>query len=160
MGTEPPPSRYKVIEKDGRLITVDTQAESDPFSDAPAASAFRQLSHATLTTSGAKKRSLLLAVSALFTETGLAADGRRRLRTHRFYDPNAPRLLRISDQQAKVLGGLGLAGFVLALILLVLLMLGRLIPVLIITVVIFQILAPSLKRALAAILADATEDKD
>jgi hypothetical protein len=53
MPMEPPPSRYKVIEKDGRLITIDTLAgakpsgakPSGPAAEPDAAAAFRQLSN-------------------------------------------------------------------------------------------------------------------
>jgi hypothetical protein len=165
MPMEPPPSRYKVIEKDGRLITIDTLAgakpagakPSDPAAEPDAAAAFRQLSNFIPRGSTKPNSGLLLAFASAFTEMDNSVDGSRRLRTHRFYDPGAPRLLRISEKQTIALGGLALTGFVLLLILVVLITVGQFVATLFIAAVLFQAGSPILKKALGAIIASAAE---
>ncbi|MEQ1547168.1 MAG: hypothetical protein ABL918_00805 [Chakrabartia sp.] len=123
MTMKPPPSRYKVIEKGGRLITIDTQAGPDTTILAPphviesskktAAPARPSALQSPKALGALPKPGLLLGIATMFVEKDRDAAGNMLFRTHKYYDPDAPRLLRLTEKQAVGLGGIGLTFFVL-----------------------------------------------
>ncbi len=131
---KPPPSRYKVIEKGGRLITIDTHAAQQSaavspshlksISKATAAPARPSALHSPKALDAKPKPGLLLAIATMFAENDRDAAGNMLFRTHKYYDPDATRLLRLTEKQAVGLGGIGLTFFVLLGIITILFALG------------------------------------
>jgi hypothetical protein len=106
---QPPPPRYKIFERDGRLITIDTWA--DKATSARPTSAMRPDRRAT----GARLQAMLLAIALPI----LDESGRRLLTTGTSWDQEGPRVIALSPKGEKRVGMvLLLAVIVLAALLL------------------------------------------
>jgi hypothetical protein len=170
MTMTPPPSRYKVVEKNGRLITIDTLAGKSAGDVSAARSAMTDeeprlsvgdiLSHMPADTIGVRQQKGLESLATMFTETDRSGKGGLILRTHRFYDPDAPRRVRLSNRKAQMLGALGLGGIVLVFVVAGFLLSGQIIPLFVIGFITLRAGMPLAKRALAYIIADAEEVAD
>jgi hypothetical protein len=137
---EAPQGRYKIIERDNRLITIDTQTGAEIAGGAtPIAPAPRPLQPAVRTQPFASalptapaqpgKQSSPLAtkpgspaanLAALTDLTKPDAQGRVTIPTLRWFDPKAPRRIRLTAENTRKLGqylrfGLGAAVFALFL---------------------------------------------
>lgn len=97
---QPPPSRYRVVEKGRRLVVIDTQTGEPP---------------------ARAGRDAASDVTPLGPER-IAFDGRSVLVTRRFYDDKAPRRLTLDEGTTRWLEGarsLAIGGAVLGIVLLI-----------------------------------------
>ncbi len=108
MVSKPPPSRYKIVEKGGRLITVDTWAGSETSAEPLRTSALSpQPRPLPMLLSGPAQSDLAMKFAAIMTRGERDAAGNFVLRTAKFYDAEAPRRFRLTQEQARELGGYG-----------------------------------------------------
>lgn len=123
--TKPPPPRYRIVERDGRLHTIDTWADAPP----------------TIPTRG---RADPIApgdgIGAPFVAAFLRvrdAEGRRLLTTSPNWDRKGPRVIALSAVGERRVGALGLlsVGVMLVLLMLAVIDLDWLMPILVVTVV-------------------------
>ncbi|MDR6848163.1 hypothetical protein J2X47_002343 [Sphingomonas sp. BE270] len=99
---QPPPPRYKIFERDGRLITIDTWA--DKTTPAPPATVARPSRSAT----DARIPAMLVAVAVPVRD----ASGRRLLTTGPSWDQKGPRVIALSPQGEQRVGRVLLFGIV------------------------------------------------
>jgi hypothetical protein len=107
---QPPPPRYKIFERDGRLITIDTWA--DKATSARPTSAMRPDRGAT----GARLQAMLLAIALPI----LDESGRRLLTTGTSWDQEGPRVIALSPKGEKRVGMVLLLGVIVLAALLLL----------------------------------------
>lgn len=123
--SKPPPPRYRIFERDGRLVTIDTWAE-----DTPAAPRDRRLG--PIAPGDAIGAPL---VAALFRVRD--AQGRRLLTTSPNWDRKGPRVIALSPKGERRIAALGLLsiGVTLVLLLVTLIDLDWLMPVIVVAAV-------------------------
>ncbi|MEG3176787.1 hypothetical protein U1872_11150 [Sphingomonas sp. RB3P16] len=123
--SKPPPPRYRIFERDGRLVTIDTWAE-----DTPTAPRDHRLGPiAPGDGIGAPLVAAFLRVRD--------AQGRRLLTTSPNWDRKGPRVIALSLVGERRIGALGLlsVGVILVLVLLAVIDLDFLLPIVIVAVV-------------------------
>ncbi len=126
-----PPSRYKIVERDRRLVTIDTLT-GDEVGIAPVANTGARVDTATLRSSssnmggpvrgesamGATRpgmqsgspmaigtpRGTLTTIAGFWPGAQLGADDRITLTTATYYDEHAPRQMRLTTEKANALG--------------------------------------------------------
>lgn len=113
MADAPPPSRYRVVERDRRLVVIDTWAKGAPASDSrsaprPIAGVRPMARPATAPRPGiADPRGatglagLLVRIACMGSDDGA---GRRILTTHEYYDAKGPRDIVLSAAAERRLG--------------------------------------------------------
>ncbi|MEG3144467.1 hypothetical protein U1839_07345 [Sphingomonas sp. RT2P30] len=109
----PPPSRYRVIERGGRLIVIDNWAKdgASPVSDAPTTSRppLAPTGRAPAGTMPSAPDGLLQRLVTLATIGAVDPDGRPFWVTARWYDAKGPRAFALGPAGVRRLGG-GLLG--------------------------------------------------
>ncbi len=131
--SKPPPPRYKIVERDGRLHTIDTWADQPP-------------------TALSRNRTDLIAagdglgapfVAALFRVRD--AHGRRLLTTSPNWDRKGPRVIALSFAGERRIAALGLLsiGVLLVMLLLALIDLDWVMPIIVVAVVLAGALSSS-----------------
>ena len=123
--SKPPPPRYKIVERDGRLHTIDTWADQPSI----VPGRYRADPIAAGDGIGAPL------VAALFRVRD--AQGRRLLTTSPNWDRKGPRVIALSPAGERRIAALGLLsiGMVLILLLLALIDLDWLLPIVVVAVV-------------------------
>jgi hypothetical protein len=153
MVTTPPPSRYKIVEKAGRLITIDTWADAKSITDFPPrieSTEPRKPMPSLART--APEIDLALKIANLMTRGEKDERGNFILRTKKFFDKDAPRAFRLTTEQARV----GLLLLVAIAILLIIAVVTDFFFVLVISVVLVSRLSPAfLKPLMKPLLAKA-----
>jgi hypothetical protein len=157
MVTTPPPSRYKIVEKAGRLITIDTWADAKSITDFPPriepTDPRKPMPSLART---APEIDLALKIANLMTRGEKDERGNFILRTKKFFDEDAPRAFRLTTEQARELGGVGLLLVVAIAILLIIAVVTDFFFVLVIAVVLVSRLSPAfLKPLMKPLLAKA-----
>lgn len=131
--SKPPPPRYRIFERDGRLVTIDTWAE-----DTPAAPRDHRLG--PIAPGDAIGAPL---VAALFRVRD--AHGRRLLMTSPNWDRKGPRVIALSPKGERRIAALGLLsiGVTLVLLLVALIDLDWMMPIIVVAVVLAGALSSS-----------------
>lgn len=166
-----PPSRYQVIEKDGRLITVDTQtgfrsaSEAAPRLDSGSRVASLSPTRASdspqpaATVSGVNGGAFarLIAGFATFATQGQRdARGRPVLKSSKLFDPQAPRQLALDPAHARLVGLVAMISTALIVFLfLVAIFTDLFLGVIVVAVILGQFAKPILTAMLKAVVSHA-----
>jgi hypothetical protein len=157
-----PPSRYKIIERDRRLITIDTQtgleAGTKPRLNAPPSALARQpVDLRAGEPRGGAFNEIFTSLAALVTQGRVDEANRPLLKTSKLFDPQGPRVVVLSTEGFRRVGALVFGSAVLALLTLALsVFTGYFFSVLVIAVVAGRAVGkPVLTALMAPVLASA-----
>ncbi len=119
-----PPARYRIEEQGRRLVVIDQWQGNTPVGAAPAAAASPAAppSPSPRRQAGAAAGPSLAGPALWLIGSRQDAGGRPLLTTHRFYDPQGPRRIALSDRAIAQLQAFGVAALAVTMIFIVILL--------------------------------------